>query len=152
VVGAKGFEPSTSWSRTRRASQAALRPDMSAPPYLGARALTDSLSQPRVASTPSKLHFLRDRLERREFRAPFPSPDEHTFDSIYQLKFVDPICRSSSQSPKIKPPEDSRLPAANNPTSVSARTHSAMQTASRAGWSIDVCTARTSIRKSPSSH
>jgi hypothetical protein len=29
VVGAKGFEPSTSWSRTRRASQAALRPDCS---------------------------------------------------------------------------------------------------------------------------
>jgi hypothetical protein len=28
VVGAKGFEPSTSWSRTRRASQAALRPDI----------------------------------------------------------------------------------------------------------------------------
>jgi hypothetical protein len=27
VVGANGFEPSTSWSRTRRASQAALRPD-----------------------------------------------------------------------------------------------------------------------------
>src|SRR5690242_13091003 len=27
VVGAKGFEPSTSWSRTNRASQAALRPD-----------------------------------------------------------------------------------------------------------------------------
>jgi hypothetical protein len=32
VVGAKGFEPSTSWSRTRRASQAALRPDKHAPP------------------------------------------------------------------------------------------------------------------------
>ena len=32
VVGAKGFEPSTSWSRTRRASQAALRPDRHAPP------------------------------------------------------------------------------------------------------------------------
>ncbi len=30
VVGANGFEPSTSWSRTRRASQAALRPDRSA--------------------------------------------------------------------------------------------------------------------------
>ena len=29
MVGAKGFEPSTSWSRTRRASQAALRPDIS---------------------------------------------------------------------------------------------------------------------------
>jgi hypothetical protein len=28
MVGAKGFEPSASWSRTRRASQAALRPDM----------------------------------------------------------------------------------------------------------------------------
>src|SRR5216683_1812512 len=27
MVVAKGFEPSTSWSRTRRASQAALRPD-----------------------------------------------------------------------------------------------------------------------------
>jgi hypothetical protein len=32
MVGAKGFEPSTSWSRTRRASQAALRPDRHAPP------------------------------------------------------------------------------------------------------------------------
>ncbi len=30
MVGANGFEPSTSWSRTRRASQAALRPDESA--------------------------------------------------------------------------------------------------------------------------
>src|SRR6202034_1843920 len=27
VVGASGFEPPTSWSRTRRASQAALRPE-----------------------------------------------------------------------------------------------------------------------------
>ena len=34
MVGAKGFEPSTSWSRTRRASQAALRPDSHAPPQL----------------------------------------------------------------------------------------------------------------------
>jgi hypothetical protein len=30
LVGANGFEPSTSWSRTRRASQAALRPDKEA--------------------------------------------------------------------------------------------------------------------------
>src|SRR5438105_6900027 len=30
LVGANGFEPSTSWSRTRRASQAALRPDRKA--------------------------------------------------------------------------------------------------------------------------
>jgi|SRR5580698_1166611 hypothetical protein len=28
VVGASGFEPPTSWSRTRRASQAALRPEL----------------------------------------------------------------------------------------------------------------------------
>jgi hypothetical protein len=34
MVGAKGFEPSTSWSRTRRASQAALRPDKCAHPHL----------------------------------------------------------------------------------------------------------------------
>src|ERR1019366_6763067 len=27
MVGARGFEPPASWSRTRRASQAALRPD-----------------------------------------------------------------------------------------------------------------------------
>jgi hypothetical protein len=27
MVGASGFEPPASWSRTRRASQAALRPD-----------------------------------------------------------------------------------------------------------------------------
>src|SRR5713226_201268 len=32
VVGANGFEPSTSWSRTRRASQAALRPGRHAQP------------------------------------------------------------------------------------------------------------------------
>ena len=30
MVGANGFEPSTSWSRTRRASQAALRPEQDA--------------------------------------------------------------------------------------------------------------------------
>ena len=29
MVGASGFEPPTSWSRTRRASQAALRPELS---------------------------------------------------------------------------------------------------------------------------
>jgi hypothetical protein len=31
MVGASGFEPPASWSRTRRASQAALRPDRQAP-------------------------------------------------------------------------------------------------------------------------
>ncbi len=35
MVGARGFEPPASWSRTRRASQAALRPDRghSSPKY-----------------------------------------------------------------------------------------------------------------------
>ena len=31
MVGARGFEPPASWSRTRRASQAALRPDNTHP-------------------------------------------------------------------------------------------------------------------------
>ena len=38
MVGASGFEPPTSWSRTRRASQAALRPEgvkREEPVYLG---------------------------------------------------------------------------------------------------------------------
>ena len=34
MVGASGFEPPASWSRTRRASQAALRPDVT---HSGAR-------------------------------------------------------------------------------------------------------------------
>ena len=33
MVGARGFEPPTSWSRTRRANRAALRPDEGAIPY-----------------------------------------------------------------------------------------------------------------------
>jgi hypothetical protein len=36
MVGANGFEPSTSWSRTRRASQAALRPDWISRPWMAA--------------------------------------------------------------------------------------------------------------------
>jgi hypothetical protein len=47
MVGAKGFEPSTSWSRTRRASQAALRPDSHAQSYDQALSDSNSLSQPR---------------------------------------------------------------------------------------------------------
>ena len=42
VVGANGFEPSTSWSRTRRASQAALRPDR--------HAQADAYAQPKPDS------------------------------------------------------------------------------------------------------
>ena len=45
MVGAKGFEPSTSWSRTRRASQAALRPDRHAPPQNPSRNAQVSLAQ-----------------------------------------------------------------------------------------------------------
>ena len=39
MVGAKGFEPSTSWSRTRRASQAALRPESYRIPLNSLRAI-----------------------------------------------------------------------------------------------------------------
>jgi hypothetical protein len=45
MVGAKGFEPSTSWSRTRRASQAALRPDMPRSAATSAPSAVLSLSQ-----------------------------------------------------------------------------------------------------------
>jgi hypothetical protein len=45
MVGAKGFEPSTSWSRTRRASQAALRPDRRDPPSSSRRNVGLSLTQ-----------------------------------------------------------------------------------------------------------
>jgi hypothetical protein len=44
MVGANGFEPSTSWSRTRRASQAALRPDRHAR-TLARAIIHNSLSQ-----------------------------------------------------------------------------------------------------------
>jgi hypothetical protein len=46
MVGAKGFEPSTSWSRTRRASQAALRPDSHAPPQLKPKRLHQVTTAP----------------------------------------------------------------------------------------------------------
>jgi hypothetical protein len=48
VVGAKGFEPSTSWSRTRRASQAALRPDGHAPPHFQPRAPATAYHSPQL--------------------------------------------------------------------------------------------------------
>jgi hypothetical protein len=48
MVGAKGFEPSTSWSRTRRASQAALRPDEAL--RLFSPSMPYSLTQPTVAA------------------------------------------------------------------------------------------------------
>ena len=34
MVGARGFEPPTSWSRTRRSSQAEPRPDVSTDLYI----------------------------------------------------------------------------------------------------------------------
>jgi hypothetical protein len=45
MVGANGFEPSTSWSRTRRASQAALRPDRYAQAHLCDPSWTFRLTQ-----------------------------------------------------------------------------------------------------------
>jgi hypothetical protein len=63
VVGAKGFEPSTSWSRTRRASQAALRPDSHAPPQLKPKR-----SQQLTTAPAPHLHH-----ECRAFRFPTPT-------------------------------------------------------------------------------
>src|SRR6202043_2088882 len=64
VVGAKGFEPSTSWSRTRRASQAALRPDVQPLRPFSGKSAIDSLSQPPVASTHSKFSEESARITR----------------------------------------------------------------------------------------
>src|SRR5215467_5077317 len=47
LVGANGFEPSTSWSRTRRASQAALRPDRQSSEQRNAPSTRNRLAQPR---------------------------------------------------------------------------------------------------------
>ena len=63
MVGAKGFEPSTSWSRTRRASQAALRPERFAnfPTSLrGIHGLCNSL----VAVVPNAAEWRRSTLWR----------------------------------------------------------------------------------------
>ena len=43
MVGASGFEPPTSWSRTRRASQAALRPDREPTSYNSLRRIARGL-------------------------------------------------------------------------------------------------------------
>jgi hypothetical protein len=149
VVGAKGFEPSTSWSRTRRASQAALRPDMSAPPYLGQEHSPTAYHSPASHPHLQNYIFLRDRLDRRELSGPISSPHEHTFDSIYQLEFVDSICRSSSQSPKQNRRETrvSRRPIVLL-ACLSAKTHTAMRTASRAGSSAAQCSCRSCWRSS----
>src|SRR5580700_388753 len=68
VVGANGFEPSTSWSRTRRASQAALRPDRLP---LGRRKCVSSAIK-RIAQLGRHIHrFVGTRflLHERDFGA-----------------------------------------------------------------------------------
>jgi hypothetical protein len=72
MVGAKGFEPSTSWSRTRRASQAALRPDNAA------ESLNCGLSLPRQISIGTR-------------REPDPVVSALWFDSLSQLR----VCADS---------------------------------------------------------
>jgi hypothetical protein len=58
VVGANGFEPSTSWSRTRRASQAALRPESDFLPEMSLRGIW----------------YVRNHAERRAGRVSLPAP------------------------------------------------------------------------------
>src|SRR5712692_4321658 len=58
VVGAKGFEPSTSWSRTRRASQAALRPDRHAQPHSSGMSETYRLTQLHPLSQTGHASFM----------------------------------------------------------------------------------------------
>src|SRR5713101_3657595 len=58
MVGAKGFEPSTSWSRTRRASQAALRPDRHAQPHISGPSGTYRLTQLHPLSQTGHASFM----------------------------------------------------------------------------------------------
>ena len=75
MVGAKGFEPSTSWSRTRRASQAALRPDRHAPPQFRPRAKsTFHYSLDVATATTAKIATLAVRLENSAFPRPALHP------------------------------------------------------------------------------
>ena len=70
MVGASGFEPPTSWSRTRRASQAALRPDNGASLTRSedSQNSTSPLSPPTPPprSSPQKQSRRRDFSLRRE--------------------------------------------------------------------------------------
>src|SRR5881392_2028590 len=63
LVGANGFEPSTSWSRTRRASQAALRPDrqaeLSASHFASRLAQLSTHSYTRLVPCPGVVFSLR---------------------------------------------------------------------------------------------
>jgi hypothetical protein len=68
VVGAKGFEPSTSWSRTRRASQAALRPDIAQErdSRAGIKNNTAELARP---DTPLQGSQMRRKRQKRQEKA-----------------------------------------------------------------------------------
>src|SRR5204863_7312567 len=72
LVGANGFEPSTSWSRTRRASQAALRPDRQA--ELSASHFASRLAQ---LSTHSYTRLVPCLLESCSLRKACGSPVDH---------------------------------------------------------------------------
>ncbi len=68
MVGADGFEPSTSTSRTLRASQTALRPDI----FLKTVPLNPSLDRPENPCTTSTLVFLNDFLDETRISPSFP--------------------------------------------------------------------------------
>jgi hypothetical protein len=72
VVGAKGFEPSTSWSRTRRASQAALRPDIHAQRYDKSQALS------QLITAPDSQHAAKSHAHAKGAVARFPPPHHAT--------------------------------------------------------------------------
>src|ERR1700738_1472771 len=74
MVGAKGFEPSTSWSRTRRASQAALRPDKF---YIAALRV--------YAATSPIATVTRFRLAHKK------TPGSLGFPAVVLVKFANPL-------------------------------------------------------------
>ena len=80
MVGASGFEPPASWSRTRRASQAALRPEIS---YLAFDQFTLHHCEPQ----PAKQRFLTRVTKPISLR---------TFTIYFEAK--------TSSNAKIRPP------------------------------------------------
>ena len=74
LVGAKGFEPSTSWSRTRRASQAALRPDNTTQHAIHAaeRQLHISTARGALLGSFAFRHWLSGGLHGERHRPPVP--------------------------------------------------------------------------------
>jgi hypothetical protein len=65
MVGASGFEPPTSWSRTRRSSQAEPRPDGGRPPTTRQRTIQRNIACSTRSTQPHQPPLLPEMLSAR---------------------------------------------------------------------------------------